>query len=417
MAAEQNPYQFNAGKSLLLNELIWGTSPEQLRQSEQQLGISLHVDVEKLYVCLTGINHNVIRKLLKIDGLTYFVKRYKPACMKIQDALERGGYDCVFFTPAFDDEQRICFLLSEKRGERPGFLIDEACGLIHRSVCELYEELKIPSELYNYTVYTEWTFSCGDIPMVYQKLRLLCDSMFFIPKSTVLGASQFEERSSTIVYDMTRDISRLENALAAGDRESAGEILERCIWENLCPIRSTNMLKTFVTILTEKIRRIYYVYEIHIRVEESRFYPENYNNIQQFYQTLHRAVMKAAERVAQSGRQLPSFVYEAILYIRDHIREDISLQDIADFVFVSPSHLSRSFNSCMGKGISAYIRQERLKTAAQLLCETNMKSAAVAEEAGIHSSSYFTRIFCEEFGMTPQEYRKMYTRKNGQAKF
>lgn len=409
---DQKSLAFNYGKSLLLNELIWGTVPEELHRTEERLGISLEIDVERLYVCLTGIQHNIIRKAWNVDGLTYFIERYKPACAKIQEAVQRKGYDCTFFIPAFDGEQRICFLISEN-GQPPQGSIDEIAAFIHNSICRLYREFPIPSELYNHTVYTEWTFPCEDIPMLYQKLKLLCDSMFFFPKNTVLGASQFQERPRTIVYDMTRDISRLENAIAGGDQKKANEIMEQCIWDNLCPIRSINMLKTFVTILTEKIRRILYAYEIDFRVEESRLYPEKFNNIRTFYQALHESVMEITKMVAKSGRQLPTFIYEAILYIRDHIREDISLRDVAEYVFVSPSHLSRSFSSCMGKSISAYIRKERMKLASQLLCETNMTGTAVAEAVGIRSHSYFAQLFCEEFGITPREYRKLYAKANG----
>lgn len=59
---DQKSLAFNYGKSLLLNELIWGTVPEELHRTEERLGISLEIDVERLYVCLTGIQHNIIRK-------------------------------------------------------------------------------------------------------------------------------------------------------------------------------------------------------------------------------------------------------------------------------------------------------------------------------------------------------------------
>lgn len=411
MATEQKPFSLNAHKSLLLNEILWGASPEQIQRTEKSLGLTLQVNLENLYLCLTGINHSTIQKMLRIDGYSYFMEYYKPCCSQIQISLQHSGYDSVFFVPAFDSEQRICFLFSPGT-ETPDCSIQEAAELIHRSVCRLYHGLGLPADIYNYTVYSEKPAGRHNISKYYQKLCLLCDSMFFFPKSTILGSGQFVKRSDTIVYDMTRDISELEHAVAGGETEEAGTLLETCIWNNLCPIRSKNMLKTFVTIITEKINRIMYAYEIDERLEESRLYPENFNNIEKFYRALQKVIIKAAKTISESSRQLPPFLYEAILYIKEHIREDISLQNIADYVFVSPSHLSRSFNNYMGKGISAYIMEERMKIAARLLCETEMTNAAVAAAVGIHSNSYFTRLFCEEYDMPPTEFRRLYSRKS-----
>lgn len=411
MATEQKSFSLNAHKSLLLNEILWGASPEQIQNTEKSLGITLRVNLENLYLCLTGINHSTIQKMLHISGYSYFMEYYKPCCLQIQISLQRLGYESVFFVPAFDSEQRICFLFSPEK-ENPDFSIHEAAKLIHQSICGLYSVLDLPADIYNYTVYSEKPAGRHNISKYYQKLCLLCDSMFFFPKSTILGSGQFVRRSDTIVYDMTRDISELEHAVADGDAEKAGVLLDACIWNNLCPIRSKNMLKTFVTIITEKINRIMYAYEIDKRLEESRLYPENFNNIEKFYRMLQKVIIKAAKTISESNRQLPPFLYEAILYIKEHIREDISLQNIADYVFVSPSHLSRSFNNYMGKGLSAYIMKERMKIASRLLCETEMTNAAVAAAVGIHSNSYFTRLFCEEYEMPPTEFRRLYSRKN-----
>lgn len=53
-----------------------------------------------------------------------------------------------------------------------------------------------------------------------------------------------------------------------------------------------------------------------------------------------------------------------------------------------------------------------MKIASKLLCETEMANAAIAAAVGIHSNSYFTRLFCEEYEMPPTEFRRLYSRKN-----
>ena len=194
MSEQKIPFNFE--KLLFLNELIWGISREELLGEAERLGISLEVNIDRLYMCLTGIQHDLVRKALQIDRISYFVERYKPACLEIQTILKQRGYCCTYFIPEFDRKQLLCFLLSEDpayTGET--ISIGSAFKLIHQAMCNLYYEvLHVPEDLYNYTVHTEEQISFQEIPETYHKLKFLHDSMFFFPKSMILDSNQFTER-------------------------------------------------------------------------------------------------------------------------------------------------------------------------------------------------------------------------------
>lgn len=80
--------------------------------------------------------------------------------------------------------------------------------------------------------------------------------------------------------------------------------------------------------------------------------------------------------------------------------------DLAALVHVSPGYLSRIFKKEEGISLGDYITRIRIQMAKQLLRKTNLPISSIAERVGIAYSSYFTKVFKDNTGMTPQEYRQ-----------
>ena len=95
-------------------------------------------------------------------------------------------------------------------------------------------------------------------------------------------------------------------------------------------------------------------------------------------------------------------------YIRDHIDSDISLNKLAQVVYLSPAYLSRLFKNVTGSNITEYLLQVRIKTAKNLLISSEKQIQDIALAVGIDSPVYFTRIFKKATGFTPVEYRSLF---------
>ncbi|GBF75367.1 DNA-binding response regulator [Paenibacillus sp. 598K] len=100
---------------------------------------------------------------------------------------------------------------------------------------------------------------------------------------------------------------------------------------------------------------------------------------------------------------------EALLHtIEAYIDEQlsaISLQAIADHVRLHPVYVSKLFKQLKGMSISDYILRVRMDQATYLLKHTSDKIYAIAEKVGYSNSQYFIKVFRDQFGKTPQEYR------------
>ena len=95
-------------------------------------------------------------------------------------------------------------------------------------------------------------------------------------------------------------------------------------------------------------------------------------------------------------------------YIYSHIKERITIEDLADVLGVSASYLSRLFKKEMGISISAYIRQQKIDMAKNLLRFSDYSMIDIANRPSFSSQSHFIQQFREVVGMTPKKYRDEY---------
>ena len=94
-------------------------------------------------------------------------------------------------------------------------------------------------------------------------------------------------------------------------------------------------------------------------------------------------------------------------YIYSHIKERITIEDLADELGVSASYLSRLFRKETGDSVSAYIRRQKLEMAKNLLQYSDYPMIDIANRLSFSSQSHFIQQFREYVGMTPKKYRDL----------
>jgi two-component system response regulator YesN len=99
-------------------------------------------------------------------------------------------------------------------------------------------------------------------------------------------------------------------------------------------------------------------------------------------------------------------IAEVLNIIHREYATDISLEYLAEKVFLSPSYLSYLFRSITGVNIVKYITNYRLGEAKKLLSSTNMKIVDVSKSVGYFNQSYFCSIFKNYCGISPGQYRE-----------
>jgi two-component system response regulator YesN len=100
-------------------------------------------------------------------------------------------------------------------------------------------------------------------------------------------------------------------------------------------------------------------------------------------------------------------VIEAVKrFIDENCCERISLQDIADGVFLSKNYLAALFKSETGSTVWSYLTRVRMERAKELLAATDLKAYEIADKVGYKNSIHFAQRFKEYCGLNPTEYKK-----------
>ena len=91
-------------------------------------------------------------------------------------------------------------------------------------------------------------------------------------------------------------------------------------------------------------------------------------------------------------------------YIADHIRELVSLEDLAHAMDKTPNYLNSVFRKATGVSIHQYINREKMRLAAALMEAQSLSFGEACENVGICDLSHGYRLFKRHMGITPKEY-------------
>ncbi|MBW4081499.1 response regulator [Paenibacillus sp. S150] len=131
----------------------------------------------------------------------------------------------------------------------------------------------------------------------------------------------------------------------------------------------------------------------------------SYSMIHRRAEELPEAYRGAASREPVSGGKLSGIIRLATAYIDEHLLEDVTLARTAEQIHVSVSHLSRLFLKETGQHFNEYVTAKKMLLARKLLRDSNRKVYEVAEELGYANPHYFSKLFKDDTGLTPLEFR------------
>ena len=86
--------------------------------------------------------------------------------------------------------------------------------------------------------------------------------------------------------------------------------------------------------------------------------------------------------------------------------EKITLEEAAANVFISRTYLSKIIKEELGYPFTEMVNRLRVEKAKQRLTENSLTIAQIAAEVGFADQSYFTKVFKNIVGSTPEQFRK-----------
>ena len=101
-------------------------------------------------------------------------------------------------------------------------------------------------------------------------------------------------------------------------------------------------------------------------------------------------------------------ISEMITYIREHFREKITLEDVAELLGYNRTYISTFFKKNCGISFYEYLTMVRLSESIYGLCDNSISLTQIALDSGFPDLKTFNRLFRENFGELPADYRSEY---------
>jgi two-component system response regulator YesN len=98
-------------------------------------------------------------------------------------------------------------------------------------------------------------------------------------------------------------------------------------------------------------------------------------------------------------------VRNALTYMSEHSDSDLSLSDVAQVLYISPSYLTRLLKNSTGRGFNDWLHLIRINKAKKLLEQSGLHHYEIAERVGYSSYKIFSEYFLRLVGMSARSYR------------
>ncbi|WP_211749279.1 helix-turn-helix domain-containing protein [Paenibacillus sp. Marseille-Q4541] len=229
-------------------------------------------------------------------------------------------------------------------------------------------------------------------------------------RNQTMYLADYEAGNQDITYP-SPDLKRWEQLLI----QDHTEVLLSEIQNYLNSLTSHPMLNTSILRLFRlDLIQLVYSYLKSKEIEAHKLYTGKTNDLLSI-QSLHSIsdMAKYAEYLVHTAKeyrhfteQQDSVVEEIKQYIHLHYGQDLTRISLAEIVYLNPDYLARIFKKETGISLGTYIIQTRIEAAKRLLEMTSLSVYAVGTKVGYGNYPYFSKLFKQDTGLTPSDYRR-----------
>ncbi|WMJ87364.1 AraC family transcriptional regulator [Anaerocolumna sp. MB42-C2] len=248
-----------------------------------------------------------------------------------------------------------------------------------------------------------------DANKAYNTLLKILDYIYFMPHTYFVDWEDIEDKLVNHSKGIDPNFEVFSEALVTRDLERIERVLK-------CFIEEASMLTAPIEDLNGYILKYVFLYNYFLRdirkenkSEQEQLFKEinDQYNSEDFYFWFIRLIKNTFTELSKTENNPTLTVVELIeKVIMEHLCEDLSLEYIAEKVYLSPKYISRIFKEEKGINITQFITDCKLKKAVKLLSESNISLEQLIKQVGFSSTNYFIKKFKEKYSITPVQYRR-----------
>ncbi|WMJ87154.1 response regulator transcription factor [Anaerocolumna sp. MB42-C2] len=274
----------------------------------------------------------------------------------------------------------------------------ETAGIINRIFFELFHKN-------SYISISNFFNGADSIAYAYQEVESQLEKRFYSNGIYIFGDENSDITKNEILYQDDQLLKNIEKDISLNDifslRQNTQILLQK--YENQISLSHIYVRFILTNLLSILLLNTSDYKEAIIQEAADQIYSfQHFSEIKDYILKTLENLIKELENKSNLPRNAIHMVEQ---YINKHYGDELSLNILANRVFLTPSYLSNIFIQETGCGINKYIKSIRMEKAKELLLTTNMKITEICQKVGYSNVSYFCKSFQEEFGKTPDKYR------------
>lgn len=235
---------------------------------------------------------------------------------------------------------------------------------------------------------------------------------FYSVSSIAVFDRQNIQSESIMSAEFTLTLNDLETAILHRDFPSASSTVSALFMKLKSGFFDADETKNICSHIYYLAFRVLAKYQILLPSEEFLGRIRHSSDIFQLEDIIEQILLFTKKALTSSEKKYSQYVQATTSYIKEHLSENLTLEDIAQNAHVNNSYLSRIFKQECGYSITEYITTLRIEKARELLANSTLLTYEVAEQVGFNDSSYFSSLFKKYSGLTPTEYREQFISQN-----
>lgn len=162
-----------------------------------------------------------------------------------------------------------------------------------------------------------------------------------------------------------------------------------------------DILQMVYTLLKQKGIQAHQIFSDSITI---RYFEKSTRSVYDMMAWIKHIISRIKETRTENSDSL-TVIEKVKRYITLHITQNLTRDDIANYVYLNSDYLSRLFKKETGMTLMEYFQNERLNYAKELIEKTDWHISKVAAYMGYSNFSHFARAFKEIMGMSPTEFK------------
>lgn len=278
---------------------------------------------------------------------------------------------------------------------------------ISQKLVDIGEELRLSYSTILHAGIGKWVKTLEELQISYDVARSALDRCFSFDEVCVISSKDVQLAGANEYFlKFSRFETSVIRALQQQDIPTLRQIFELFRKEIDDTFLSSDMLKTMMKSIVLKMNTLIRPTPLSLDSIMTRI--DLADHLADVFEVVADFLVKGCEtnRKEQDEQSL-CIAGKAHLYIEDHYsNRELSLNEIAGNVNVSPNYLCSLFKKEYGVGIHEYITELRIEKAKQLLMQTDMGVGLIGEMVGYTNPYHFSVSFKKYTNMTPTEHRK-----------